>query len=464
MPAFNIDELVPPTLVALFEPPDGGQFAGMREQGQLIDGVLKVGATTQLRVHKVIVCGHSPYLRQMFTAGLAESAGGTTVTKVELFDVGDKPVGVLLDSMYSGRLALTPGTVCGVLKTANMFQMGAAEQAAINFLVENLEPATASAALSFAEQMSVGGSGGRDLRARVLDYVLEHFTCVAAETSFVQMPLQELAELLGSDKLKIEDEGVALSAALDWVKHDTESRHAALLRLLPLVRFPLLDSVPSRLVEESELLHKSAAVTKLALQCMCECSAAFRGSPDATDCPRLNMRHAQQKALLHSTVGVQLNFTAGDGWQTIHDVPYSDDTDDDALEQRCKDFKLLLVGARRAEDTAFTLCAIAPPAVVFRKTTGNDTHEHQGVHWYRSANDWYDSDDDDKQAMGFAASAEIDCSAADTTNIYGSDAEGKADGERRLSWHLGANGGGWRAGLATDLDNDTEWHKVILAR
>ena len=77
----------------MFDPTDGGQFAGLREEDQLIDGVLKVGVA-RLRVHKVIVCGYSPFLRQLFTAGLAES--GTT--EVELVDVDASPVGALVDN------------------------------------------------------------------------------------------------------------------------------------------------------------------------------------------------------------------------------------------------------------------------------------------------------------------------------------------------------------------------------
>ena len=444
----------PPTLVALFEPTDGGQLAGLREADQLIDGVLKVGVA-RLRVHKVIVCSYSPFLRQLFTAGLAES--GTT--EVELVDTDSAPVGVLVDSMYTGRLALAPSTVCGVLKTANKFQMDAAEQASVDFLVAQLEPATAGAALSFAEQMSVGGSRSRELRDRVLGYVLNNFAAVAADESFAELPLEALVELLGSDKLEIEREEVALGAALDWVKHDADSRLEALLQLLPLVRFPLLDGIPSSLVAESELMRKSAAVTQLAMRCLSECSAAFKYSPEAADCPRLQPREC------HLT-GVQFDYTPAAGWQSVYDVEYGHETEDDDLQERCKDFRLLLVGARKEGETAFALCAVAPPAVVFRKTRGNETHEHRGVHWYRATDD-----DDELTAMGYAPSANVTLESADTTNSgHTTDAYARidseadrADGRGRLSWHLNEQGG-WRAGLAVDVDEGSEWRKVILAR
>jgi hypothetical protein len=443
----------PTTLVTLFDPrPSDDQLAGLREEHQLIDGVLKVGAV-RLDVHKVIVCSYSPFLRQLFTAGLAES----DKKQVELVGVEPTSVGALVDSMYTGRLALAPSTVCGVLKTANRFQMDTAEQAAGDFLVEHLEPTTAVAALSFSEQMSVGGSRSRALRDRVFEYVLYNFAAVAAGESFGELSLEILAELLGSDNLMIEREEVALGAALDWVKHDAESRHEELLQLLPLVRFPLLDGIPSLLIEQSELIHKSAAVTKLALRCMSECSVAFKESREAAGCPRMKLRK-------HLFTGVQFDFTPDGSWQSVYDEPYSASTNDDDLQERCKDFRQLLVGAREAGKTSFALCAVAPPAVVFRKTKKNETHEHRGVHWYRAH-----ASPELRLSMGFSPSPNVRLEAADTLNCY------CQDGRGRLSWELlddpddpDSQDGGWRAGLCVELygvnAGSRQWRKVILAR
>ena len=74
-------------------------------------------------------------------------------------------------------------------------------------------------------------------------------------------------------------------------------------------------------------------------------------------------------------------------------------------------------------------------------------------------------------AWGTTPSANVKLESADTTNSgHTTDAYARidseadrADGRGRLSWHLNEQGG-WRAGLAVDVDEGSEWRKVILAR
>ena len=448
----------PVTRVVIFDPNDGGQFTELREQDQLIDGVLKVGGE-RLRIHKVIVCAHSPFLRKLFTSGLAESQQGS-LAEVELTDVVTEPLSTLVDSMYTGRLALSPSNVSAVLRTANMLSMDAAEQAAGDFLVEHLEPQTAIASLAFAEQHVAAGARFRTLRSQVLSFLLENFEACAVEASIVELPEAAVVELIGSDKLTVAREEVVLDVVMDWVRHDAENRLSALLQLLPLVRFPLLTGTPIRLVAESELLRQSLPVNTLALRCMCECSAAFTRSPEAADCPRLHPRGGCINSSCH---GVQLDYTAQSAlWQTVYDEPYSHRTDAGALEERCRGFAELLVGARKDGETTFALCALAPPPVVFEKTTDDQTHEHNGVHWYRS------SSGGAKLAMGFAPVQEVELGTADIKDdpAYALSVCVEENGRRRLSWHTEGGIGGWRAGMKTGLylGECDGWRKVILAR
>jgi len=163
----------------------------------------------------------------------------------------------------------------------------------------------------------------------------------------------------------------------------------------------------------------------------------------------------------------QYGYAAGAGWTTIYDE-HRHSTGDAGLAKKCKGYKLLLVGARKGSSETFALCAVAPPAVVFKKTEDNTTHEHRGVWWYHCAeagDDDDDADDDVHVSMGFALSATVELQQADTHNSgHGETNDDEADGRGRLSWHLSSGSGGWRAGLEIELDFDTEWRKVILAR
>eukprot|EP01043_Picozoa_sp_COSAG02_P000195 COSAG02_NODE_4_length_69935_cov_46.806590_3_plen_500_part_00 len=132
-------------------------------------------------------------------------------------------------------------------------------------------------------------------------------------------------------------------------------------------------------------------------------------------------------------------------WEAVYDEPYSHDTGHsfDAIKARCEKFRYVLVGGRGANEANLKLCAIAPPGQVFRDTTGNETHEVSGAHWYCNA----------QSSMGFAPCGDVSLNAADTKDT--SDA-------RRLSWHLGRNGSGWRLGGTTNLDSSSKFKKIVM--
>ena len=114
-----------------------------------------------------------------------------------------------------------------------------------------------------------------------------------------------------------------------------------------------------------------------------------------------------------------------------------------ALERQCAPYSLLLVGARREGSRTLALCAVAPPAEVFRRTEQNRPHAVGGVHWYCTEG-YY---------IGFAPTATIDQRPAINYDQAS---------EERLSWYLLDGVGGWRAGAAVRLASSTEWRKVIL--
>jgi hypothetical protein len=62
---------------------------------------------------------------------------------------------------------------------------------------------------------------------------------VAAEPSFLALPMAELAEVVGSDGLQTAEESV-FKLVMNWVKQDEEARKGELDRLLPRVRVPLM--------------------------------------------------------------------------------------------------------------------------------------------------------------------------------------------------------------------------------
>eukprot|EP01047_Picozoa_sp_COSAG01_P031896 COSAG01_NODE_2284_length_7995_cov_5.451874_6_plen_216_part_00 len=127
-------------------------FAVQRQRGFFLDITLAVG-DTHVTAHKAVLAACSTYLEGLFTSGLAESSqASSSENPVVIRDVDGAAVAACVDCMYSGAIALSGGTVCAVIKAANLLGVGAIEEAACAFFVGKLEPETALDALAQCSQ------------------------------------------------------------------------------------------------------------------------------------------------------------------------------------------------------------------------------------------------------------------------------------------------------------------------
>jgi hypothetical protein len=275
-------------------------FAKQREEGLLLDATLMVGGV-RITAHKTILIACSPFLKGLFTSGLAESSGASS-GPVEIRDVDGAAAAACVDCMYTGVIALTGATVCHVIRAANLLQLPAMEGVACEFFVRRLEPSTALDALGFAEGMAAGGAHGQELRSQCMAYVHEHFTECAATPTFVDLPASSVA-MIDSDKLRVSSEEVVLSALRRWYEHDTEGRSAALEELVPLVRFPLLPGeaklqLPTELLLEALIKQGSSTPMKL----LVELTPEYKASTAAVRCPRLKRRTGSPRVFTFASV------------------------------------------------------------------------------------------------------------------------------------------------------------------
>eukprot|EP01045_Picozoa_sp_COSAG04_P023040 COSAG04_NODE_2683_length_3741_cov_2.132345_2_plen_600_part_00 len=272
---------------------EGTLMKRQREAGNFLDVTLVVAGARKIEAHKCVLAGLSPVLESLFTSGLSESAQ-SEVTVGDASTDG-RAVEAIVDCMYSGRIALSSGSVASVIRTANMLQVDAIEKAACDFFVERLEPSTAPAALGFAAEQSECGVHARELVKRCLDFMMQHFVDCSADPAFVTLPSDAVARLLGSDDLPVDEENV-LSALRKWVEHDSEGRRSALKELVPLVRFPLLPTEAQLQMKAEPLLRRVMQMDDegltLGMNLLTECLAGFKQSDEASSCPRLKWRLA----------------------------------------------------------------------------------------------------------------------------------------------------------------------------
>jgi hypothetical protein len=259
-----------------------------REAGQMIDITLLVGGR-KIPAHKIALISHSPYLEGLLTSGLAESKEGGDELKVGDDSTDGRAVEAIVDCFYSGELSLSRSTVSSMIRTANLIGVGAVEKAACDFFVDALEPSTACEALAFAAAHIACGEHARALHERCVAYMVEHFAKCNVQPSFLELPCEAVAEVIGSDDLPVEEAAV-LAAVRAWFDHD-EAARAGSLRLLRLVRWPLL-SVGVRLQLSHEPLLQGMIVRapQLGMQLLLELTAEFAASDAAAACPRLKRR------------------------------------------------------------------------------------------------------------------------------------------------------------------------------
>ena len=67
-----------------------------------------------------------------------------------------------------------------------------------------------------------------------------HLSTVTATDLFLDLPIEELIDLLSSDGLEVPNEMVVYEAVIAWIKHDTTNREGLLVQVLKVVRFPYL--------------------------------------------------------------------------------------------------------------------------------------------------------------------------------------------------------------------------------
>jgi hypothetical protein len=318
----------PPTLVTA-----EGEWAKVmrrpREAGEFIDITLLAGKR-KILAHKNVLVALSPYLHGLLTSGLAESKhGGGEELRIGDEGTDGRAVEALVDCMYSGELALSRSTVSGVIRTANLFGVGAAEKAACDFFVDALEPSTACEALAFAAAHATCGEHALGLHARCAGYVVEHFTECIGDSLFLELPCEAVVEVIGSDDLPVPEE-VVVSAVRAWFDHDAAGRRTALQALVPLVRWPLLPvEVGLQLATEPlllRLMEQGRQALSLGAQLLLECSAQFAKSDTAAACPRLKRRKGvpQPMRSLGFTAFSQQHYAASEDGAllaTVYDSP-----------------------------------------------------------------------------------------------------------------------------------------------
>ncbi|XP_033632334.1 kelch-like protein diablo [Asterias rubens] len=202
----------------------------LRQAHKLCDIRLQVGGQVIVG-HRVVLAAFSRYFYAMFTGDMLEASQSEVVMK----QVDARSVEMLVEYAYTGILEIHIDTVQSLLDTAAMLQLTDVQTACSEFLKRQLHPANCLGIRNFADAHTC-----TDLVEASGKFAERHFTEVANEEEFLQLPKPQLAELLQCEDLNVSSEEEVYNAIMRWVYHDKEERKNDIAELLQAIRMPLL--------------------------------------------------------------------------------------------------------------------------------------------------------------------------------------------------------------------------------
>ncbi|XP_042225311.1 kelch-like protein diablo isoform X1 [Homarus americanus] len=219
----------------------------LQKRRELCDVVLIVGGR-KIFAHRVILSACSPYFHAMFTSELLEARQ----TEVPIRDIDEHAVDLLVNFCYTSEITIEESNVQTLLPAACLLQMQEIQDVCCEFLKQQLHPSNCLGIRAFADTHSC-----RDL-LRIADKFTQHnFQEVMESEEFMELPVNQLMDIISSDELNVRSEEQVFSAVMAWVKYNVTERRPYLAQVLEHVRLPLLS--PKFLVGTvgSDLLIKS---------------------------------------------------------------------------------------------------------------------------------------------------------------------------------------------------------------
>ncbi|XP_071379490.1 kelch-like protein 10 [Centroberyx affinis] len=175
-------------------------FIELRLEGKLCDAVIRVDGVT-FNVHKIILCGCSPYFRSLFTHGWSSP-------QQWLYDipgVSANMMRLLIEFAYTGSVPVTVENVEELLAAADqLFFMGVV-RACCQFLEEQLCPQNCIGIWKFVDTYYCP-----NLRRKAFLYILRHFEEVSEELLTLSLQrLADMADIFMRDDLNMSQQNVA---------------------------------------------------------------------------------------------------------------------------------------------------------------------------------------------------------------------------------------------------------------
>ncbi|RWS00717.1 Kelch-like protein 17, partial [Dinothrombium tinctorium] len=201
----------------------------MRKSGQLCDVSLEVNSN-KVKAHRLVLSATSAYFNAMFNSEMAEKSKSVIV----LHDIDFNALNLLVEYSYTGEISICEDNVQSLLPAASLLQISSVREACCKFLLRQLHPSNCLGIRHFADAHSC-----EELHQTSHKYALENFPEVVLTEEFLDLPYNEVENLISSDQLNVTTEECVYNAVMSWIKHDLKNREHYLGSILQHVRLPL---------------------------------------------------------------------------------------------------------------------------------------------------------------------------------------------------------------------------------
>ncbi|XP_016059235.1 PREDICTED: kelch-like protein 3 [Miniopterus natalensis] len=240
----------------------GKAFKVMNElrSKQLLCDVMIVAEDVEIEAHRVVLAACSPYFCAMFTGDMSESKA----KKIEIKDVDGRTLSKLIDYIYTAEIEVTEENVQVLLPAASLLQLMDVRQNCCDFLQSQLHPTNCLGIRAFADVHTC-----TDLLQQANAYAEQHFPEVMLGEEFLSLSLDQVCNLISSDKLTVSSEEKVFEAVISWINYEKETRLEYMAKLMEHVRLPLLPrDYLVQTVEEEALIKNNNTCKDFLIEAM----------------------------------------------------------------------------------------------------------------------------------------------------------------------------------------------------
>ncbi|BFZ01679.1 hypothetical protein BsWGS_04717 [Bradybaena similaris] len=239
-------------------------LAELRKTGELCDAIIKV-EDWSFPIHRNILSACSPYFRALFTNCQFDQNS----QEVRITGISPDSMAAIIDYAYTRHVRLSWSNIEELLPAADRFLVVGLIKPCCEFLKKNINPDNCIGIRNFAQTYSC-----KDLEKEAHNFILKRFQEVSTVSQeFLEMPIDQLCEILDSDYLNVRNEEMVFDAVIRWIDHNPEMRKQEIARLLSCIRLGIITTrtfiekvKPHKYVKECEAA-KSIVVEALRLLC-----------------------------------------------------------------------------------------------------------------------------------------------------------------------------------------------------